>query len=65
VVAQIEHWSQFERGGHFPAMAVLDLLVTGTVREFFRNFGDGGRPRIDRQPSTRGPTAVGRGREAG
>jgi hypothetical protein len=29
VVAQIEHWSQFERGGHFPAMAVLDLLVTG------------------------------------
>jgi epoxide hydrolase len=32
---EIEHWSEFERGGHFPAMEVADLLV-GDVREFFR-----------------------------
>jgi epoxide hydrolase len=31
---QIEHWSEFERGGHFPAMEAPDLLVTD-VREFF------------------------------
>jgi pimeloyl-ACP methyl ester carboxylesterase len=29
------HWSEFDRGGHFPAMEVPDLLV-GDVREFFR-----------------------------
>jgi epoxide hydrolase len=29
------HWSEFERGGHFPAMEVPDLLVAD-VREFFR-----------------------------
>ena len=33
----IEHWSEFERGGHFPAMEVPDLLV-GDVRKFFRRF---------------------------
>jgi epoxide hydrolase len=33
---QIEHWSEFERGGHFPAMEAPDLLVTD-VREFFRD----------------------------
>jgi epoxide hydrolase len=32
----IEHWSEFERGGHFPAMEAPDLLVTD-VREFFRD----------------------------
>jgi pimeloyl-ACP methyl ester carboxylesterase len=32
---EIEHWSEFDRGGHFPAMEVPDLLV-GDVREFFR-----------------------------
>src|ERR671921_248348 len=32
---EIEHWSEFERGGHFPAMEVPDLLV-GDTREFFR-----------------------------
>jgi pimeloyl-ACP methyl ester carboxylesterase len=32
---QIVHWSDFERGGHFAAMEVPDLLV-GDVREFFR-----------------------------
>jgi epoxide hydrolase len=31
-----EHWSEFERGGHFPAMEVPDLLV-GDMREFFRD----------------------------
>jgi len=33
---QIEHWSEFERGGHFPAMEAPDLLVTD-VRKFFRD----------------------------
>jgi epoxide hydrolase len=32
----VVHWSEFERGGHFPAMEVPDLLV-GDVRAFFRN----------------------------
>jgi pimeloyl-ACP methyl ester carboxylesterase len=32
---EIEHWSEFDRGGHFPAMEVPDLLVDD-VREFFR-----------------------------
>jgi pimeloyl-ACP methyl ester carboxylesterase len=32
---KIEHWSEFDRGGHFPAMEVPDLLV-GDVRAFFR-----------------------------
>ena len=31
----IVHWSDFERGGHFAAMEVPDLLV-GDIREFFR-----------------------------
>ena len=31
----IVHWSEFDRGGHFAAMKVPDLLV-GDVREFFR-----------------------------
>jgi pimeloyl-ACP methyl ester carboxylesterase len=32
---KIEHWSEFERGGHFPAMEQPDLLV-GDIRAFFR-----------------------------
>jgi pimeloyl-ACP methyl ester carboxylesterase len=32
---QFQHWSEFDRGGHFPAMEVPDLLV-GDVRAFFR-----------------------------
>jgi pimeloyl-ACP methyl ester carboxylesterase len=32
---EIEHWSEFDRGGHFPAMEVPDLLVDD-VRRFFR-----------------------------
>ena len=34
---KIEHWSEFDRGGHFPAMEVPDLLV-GDIRAFFRRF---------------------------
>jgi epoxide hydrolase len=33
----IVHWSEFDRGGHFAAMEVPDLLV-GDVRAFFRRF---------------------------
>jgi epoxide hydrolase len=32
---KIVHWSEFDRGGHFAAMEVPDLLV-GDIREFFR-----------------------------
>jgi epoxide hydrolase len=32
---EIEHWSEFDRGGHFPAMEAPDLLF-GDVRRFFR-----------------------------
>jgi pimeloyl-ACP methyl ester carboxylesterase len=34
---RIQHWSEFDRGGHFPAMEVPDLLVRD-VRAFFRRF---------------------------
>jgi pimeloyl-ACP methyl ester carboxylesterase len=34
---KIEHWSEFNRGGHFPAMEAPDLLV-GDLRAFFRRF---------------------------
>ena len=30
------HWSEFERGGHFAAMEVPELLV-GDIRAFFRS----------------------------
>jgi epoxide hydrolase len=33
----IVHWAEFDRGGHFAAMEVPDLLVSD-VREFFRQF---------------------------
>ena len=33
----VEHWSEFERGGHFPALEVPDLLVAD-VRAFFRRY---------------------------
>ena len=32
---RIQHWSEFDRGGHFPAMEAPDLL-TGDLRAFFR-----------------------------
>ena len=31
---KIQHWSEFDRGGHFPALEVPDLLVSD-VRAFF------------------------------
>lgn len=31
----VVHWSEFDRGGHFPAMEVPDLMVAD-VRTFFR-----------------------------
>jgi pimeloyl-ACP methyl ester carboxylesterase len=38
-IAEREHnivrWTEFDRGGHFAAMEVPELLV-GDVREFFR-----------------------------
>jgi pimeloyl-ACP methyl ester carboxylesterase len=34
---KIVHWTEFDRGGHFAAMEVPDLLV-GDVRKFFRRF---------------------------
>ncbi len=34
---KIEHWSNFDQGGHFPAMEAPDLLV-GDIRKFFRQF---------------------------
>ena len=33
----IVHWSEFDRGGHFAALEVPDLLV-GDLRKFFRRF---------------------------
>ena len=32
--ADTMHWSEFDRGGHFPAMETPDLLI-GDVRAFF------------------------------
>jgi hypothetical protein len=34
---RIEHWTEFDRGGHFAAMEAPDLLV-GDMRTFFRSF---------------------------
>ncbi len=33
---QLPHWSEFEAGGHFPAMEVPELLI-GDLRKFFHN----------------------------
>ena len=33
---KVERWSEFDRGGHFPAMETPDLLITD-LREFFRD----------------------------
>ena len=32
---KIDHWSEFARGGHFPAMEAPELLA-GDLRAFFR-----------------------------
>ncbi|MEU5987683.1 epoxide hydrolase family protein [Spirillospora sp. NPDC047418] len=37
----IRHWSEFDRGGHFAAMEVPDLLA-GDVRDFFRGLAEAG-----------------------
>lgn len=34
---QVSHWTEYERGGHFPAMEVPDLLA-GDIRTFFRRY---------------------------
>jgi pimeloyl-ACP methyl ester carboxylesterase len=31
------HWSEFDKGGHFPALEVPDLLA-GDLRKFFRAY---------------------------
>jgi hypothetical protein len=33
---QIPHWSEFQAGGHFPAMEVPELLI-GDLRKFFHS----------------------------
>jgi epoxide hydrolase len=35
VMPGIQHWNEYDRGGHFAAMEVPDLLAAD-VREFFR-----------------------------
>jgi pimeloyl-ACP methyl ester carboxylesterase len=32
---EIEHWTEFDRGGHFPAMEAPNLLAED-IRAFFR-----------------------------
>jgi hypothetical protein len=41
--ANIVHWSDFDRAGHFAAMEVPDVLV-GDVRECFRPCAERGQP---------------------
>src|SRR3712207_1990783 len=36
---EIKHWSEFDRGGHFPAMEAPDLLAED-IRTYFRNLRD-------------------------
>ncbi|TDC63039.1 epoxide hydrolase [Actinomadura sp. GC306] len=36
-VYDVVHWTEFDRGGHFPAVEASDLL-TGDIRAFFRRF---------------------------
>lgn len=38
-----DHWSEFDRGGHFPAMETPDLLVDD-IRAFTRSYRQGGSP---------------------
>ena len=52
----IVHWSEFDRGGHFAAMEVPDLLV-GDVREFFRPLRPDARLPDARLPDARLPDA--------
>jgi pimeloyl-ACP methyl ester carboxylesterase len=34
---KITHWTEYDQGGHFPAMEVPDLLI-GDIRAFFSTF---------------------------
>ena len=36
-VYDVVHWTEFDRGGHFPAVEAPDLL-TDDIRAFFRLF---------------------------
>ena len=38
----IRHWSEFDRGGHFAAMEVPDLLADD-IRDFFRELQESSR----------------------
>lgn len=49
---RIVRWTEYDRGGHFPAMEQPDLPV-GAIRAFFRAFADRGEPP---------PPGLGRGR---
>src|SRR5690606_37942605 len=42
-VYDVVHWTEFDRGGHFPAVEAPDLL-TDDIRAFFRLFR--GQPRV-------------------
>ncbi|MEU7605823.1 hypothetical protein AB0B44_33675, partial [Streptomyces sp. NPDC041003] len=44
----IVRWTSYDRGGHFPAMEVPELLV-GDVRAFFRQLRQLQQPRQPRQ----------------
>ncbi len=35
MLQELREWSEFDRGGHFPAMEVPDLLAND-IRAFFR-----------------------------
>jgi len=48
----IVHWSEFDRGGHFPAMEVPDLLV-GDLRKFFRRVRTDARMDLDKELRSR------------
>ena len=43
-MARIEHWSEFDRGGHFPAMEAPDLL-SEDLRRFFATYRHNARSR--------------------
>ncbi len=38
-MGEIKHWSEFDRGGHFPAMEAPDLLAKD-IRTYFRYLRD-------------------------
>ena len=50
--ANIVHWSRFERGGHFAALEVPELVV-GDIRAFFADARPKARRRARRRRTTR------------